>query len=93
MKHFILPFARTRENKLKPKPGEGVRAINTKRPRQQLSSRAKISKVVEREREREEEMIRKTGRESDSNRGERGRGNLLVAAAASSPMATLLLAA
>lgn len=91
MKHFILPFARTRENKLKPKPGEGVQAINTKRPRQQLSSRAKISKVGESE--REEEMIRKTGRESDSNRGERGRSNLLVAAAASSPMATLLLAA
>lgn len=88
MKHFILPFARTRGNKLKPKPGEGVRAINTKRPRQQLSSRAKISKVVERER-----VIRKTGRESDSNRGERGSSNLLVAAAASSPMATLLLAA
>lgn len=42
MKHFIFSFAE-QENKLKPK--FGVRAINTKRPRQQLSSRAKISKV------------------------------------------------
>lgn len=52
-----------------------VRAINTKRPRQQLSSRAKISKVEERRGDREKEWERL---------GER---------AASSPMATLLLAA
>lgn len=53
MKHFILPFPE-QENKLKPK--FGVRAINTKRPRQQLSSRAKISKV---EREKRRKSIQK----------------------------------
>lgn len=53
MKHFILPFPE-QENKLKPK--FGVRAINTKRPRQQLSSRAKISKV---EREKRRKSIKK----------------------------------
>lgn len=84
MKHFILPFARRREQTQTKVWGDGVerervvgevRAINTKRPRQQLSSRAKISKVEERRGDGEKEWERM---------GER---------AASSPMATLLLAA
>lgn len=43
-----------------------VRAINTKRPRQQLSSRAKISKIEERKGDCEKEW-EKSGREREQH--------------------------